>query len=390
VTDEERARLARQDWRDRLGLEPVVRAGRRWVLNKRDEGDCVFLDENTRCRIHNEFGASAKPVACQMFPFSARATPAGWQISLRFDCPSVVASEGEPLAQHRSGLARLVRTLTGFESGADDTTPLGRRLVATLDEINAVLDRLADWLTNDAHTAAKRWIGAARVTTTLAGASFAKVRGARFAELLDLLFAALPSEVKQVPEAPKERQRGMLRQLAFAHAEHVTLFEMRSGAISRLRRRFRQLRSARRFLEGLGPVPRLPGYEGEASFEAVEATRIDPDEATRLEEVLDRYVRVRLGGRTAFGQGYYGWPLFHGLTALWLGVATAGWLARYAAALRGVGAVSFADAGFALATVDRAATRLPALGTMAERARASYLLRDDGPARLIRAYSLVE
>jgi hypothetical protein len=269
-------------------------------------------------------------------------------------------------------------------------TPLARRLVATSEEIHAVLDRLADWLDDDAFDAATRWIGAARVTATLAGASFAKVRAARLAELLDLLFGALPSEMKQAPEAPQTRQRGMLRQLAFAHAEHVTLFEMRSGPVYRVRRRFHQLRSARRFLEGVGPVPPLPGYEGEASFEEVEAITIDPDDMPRLEELLDRYVRVRIAGRTVFGQGYYGWPLFHGLTALWLGVATAGWLARYAAALRGVGAVSFADAGFALATVDRAATRLPALGAMAERARVSYLLRDDGPARLIRAYSLLE
>ena len=41
----------------------------------------------------------------------------------------------------------------------------------------------------------------------------------------------------------------------------------------------------------------------------------------------------------------------------------------------------------ALAIVDRAATGLPAWGTMAERARVTFLFADDGIARLANEYS---
>ncbi len=390
LTSADRQRIEGQGWKEKLGTEPFVRAGRAWVLNKRENGDCVFLDENTRCRIHAESGAKAKPIACRMFPFSARATRAGWQASLRFDCPSVVSSKGESIGRHRSWLSELVQELAHGEPKDDDVAALGRRVVATPDEIETVMTHLDRWLAGDSFPTPQRLIGAARITTTLAEATFKKVRGPRFKELLDLLFDALPHECAVAPDAPKNRQRGMLRQLAFAHAEHLTLAEMRSGPINRFRKRFHQLSSARRFLSGIGTVPSLPGYIGEATFDAVESATLDRNDAELVKELLRRYVSVRLRERSVFGEGYYGWPVFHGLAAFWLCLATAGWLARYASTLRGVTEVSFADAGFALATVDRAATRLPALGAMAERARVSYLLKDDGPARLLHAYTLVE
>ena len=89
-----------------------------------------------------------------------------------------------------------------------------------------------------------------------------------------------------------------------------------------------------------------------------------------------------------FGAGYYGWPLTTGLCALWLSVAAAGWLARYAASLSGRDTFSIDDLGRVLGIVDRAATRLPALGIYAERARITYLIRQDGLARLLQQSSL--
>ena len=52
--------------------------------------------------------------------------------------------------------------------------------------------------------------------------------------------------------------------------------------------------------------------------------------------------------------------------------------------------IAFEDFALALGIVDRAATRLPALGTMTEKARVSYLVGDDGLARLMMAYAVLE
>src|SRR5690349_966384 len=40
------------------------------VLAHRANGACIFLNEaNGRCRIHEQFGESAKPLGCRLFPF---------------------------------------------------------------------------------------------------------------------------------------------------------------------------------------------------------------------------------------------------------------------------------------------------------------------------------
>ena len=104
--------------------------------------------------------------------------------------------------------------------------------------------------------------------------------------------------------------------------------------------------------------------------------------------MLLRYTIARLEGRSVFGSGYYGWPLFSGLGALWLSIAAIGWLARYDAALDGAASVALKHVGQAIGIVDRAATRLPALGTVAERMRSTYLQNDDGVTRLLNRYSI--
>ena len=163
---------------------------------------------------------------------------------------------------------------------------------------------------------------------------------------------------------------------------------MQAGLLSQVGKRWRQLRNARCFLKGRGRVPQLPGLTGEATFETVESVGPAIGGRHDIEDLILRYLTARLEGRSVFGDGYYGWHVFDGVAALWLSLAAVGWLARCGAASEGESSVSVEDIGKALGMVDRAATRLPALGTMTERARVSYLLRDDGLARLIHAYSL--
>ncbi len=390
LTDEDRRRIDQQKWTEELGAVPYVRAGQQWVLNKRDDGACAFLDENTRCKIHSKYGEQAKPLACRIFPFSVRPVPQGWQASLRFACPSVISSKGKPISQNRAWLAELVKELPHGRQGGDDVVHLQRGVRASAEEVDTVTRQFTRWLKSDSLPMTDRLIVAARVTTTLGEATLTKVRDRRFADLLDVLFETVPADCCVAPECPKTRQQGMLRQLAFAHAEHVMLHEMRSGLGSRLWKRWQQLRSASRFSKGVGLVPQLPGLGGVVTFDAVESVGPAVDGAQEVESLLMRYLSARLEGRSVFGEGYYGWPVVSGLAALWLSVAAAGWLARYAAAGDGRSVASLADTARALGMVDRAATRLPILGTVAERARIAYLLQEDGVSRLVWRYRLLD
>src|SRR5579871_105593 len=111
VTEEERQRILAQGWEGRPevgGLPLFVRAGPPWArqyrLNHREDGSCVFLSPEGRCRIHEHFGAAAKPLPCRLYPFIL--VPAGdhWRVGLRFACPAAAANEGRPLAEHQAEL----------------------------------------------------------------------------------------------------------------------------------------------------------------------------------------------------------------------------------------------------------------------------------------------
>jgi lysine-N-methylase len=385
----ERERIDSQGWAEVLGVKPYVRAGRGWALNKRPDGACVFLDGDNRCLIHNKFGEEAKPLACRIFPFSVRAVRGGWQASLRFDCPSAASSVGKPIGQYRVWLGDLAGQLDHDAPSRDDVAGLPSGGRATIDEIEMLITRFVRWITKDGVPLTSRLVGGARVTSELSAATLKKVRGRRLGELMDMMFRALPAESQSFPTASDSRQRAMLRQLAFAHAEHVSLAEMRAGPIGKLRKRWQQLQMARQFRAGVGPAPPLPGFSGGVTFEAIEGIEAaGDDDARRIEDLLCRYLCGRLRGRSVFGRGYYNWPIFGGLAALWLSVAVAGWLARYEAAAEGEATLTYDNAAHALAVVDRAATRLPSLGSVAERTRAAFLLREDGIARLVNDYRL--
>ena len=385
--DDDRARLDEQGWRERLDVAPYVRVGRGWALNKRADGACVFLDADNQCRIHKEFGESAKPLACRIFPFYVRAVPNGWQVSLRFDCPSVTSSKGLPVKQQRAGIRRIVKNLKHSAPPDSQMPILAGRLKATAEELDMLWGRLRRLLNKSGLTPRARWLALARLAHTLSDVNLTDVRGARFGELVDLLIGALPSE--DTTAAPTDRQRGMLRQLVFAHAEHVTLHQRRAGLLAGFMQRRRQLGTARRFRRGRGTVPALPGLEGEATFDEVEAMGGVESDRDPVADLMLRYLTARIEGRSICGAGYYGWSVVGGLSALCLAMASIGWLARLSAVMNKRERFTLEDVAGALRIVDRAATRLPALGSVAERARVAYLLRDDGIVRLVDHYSIL-
>lgn len=371
-------------------MAPYVMVGREAVLNQRADGSCVFLDEVGKCRIHTRFGEAAKPFACRIFPFSARAVGDGWRVSFRFDCPSATAARGFRLSRHGPWLTELLSGLERRPPPSADLAEIQLGVRATAAELEALIAGVVKWVGDREIPLYFRLIGAARLTARLREWRLAKIRGKRFTELLGLNFTFLPMEATEVPAAPTVRQRRMLRHLVFAHAEHVTLADLRAGFGRRLGKRWQQLRAARRFHAGKGPVPAIPGVTGRASFEDVERVDASPEEGERIEDLFTRYLLARLHGRSAFGAGYYGWTVIDGLGALWMSVAAAGWLARCVAAADGRSTLSFDDVSLALGIADRAAGRVPALGTVAERIRILYLSRDDGMAALLRRYAPVE
>lgn len=391
----DRRRIDEQGWRDRLTTPPYVRSGRSWVLNKRDDGACVFLTEEGRCAIHAKHGISAKPLACRLYPFTLRRFAERWDVSIRFDCPTVARSAGLPLVRHHDELARVADALTESLDVESEVIELRSGVTAAPDEARCVLhkmDRLFDLERPTAGEFQRRLRVAAFVTDMLSGAKLAKVRGTRFAELVQILFEGAADEVAAMPTSvATKRQRMLLRQLAFAYRRRVTLSQITGGVVSKARLIFGQLRDSGRFRRGHGRVPNPDGSESQVRFETIEEVKpASGRDADDVAELVSRYLRTRLGTGTVCAGAYYNWPLFDGLQALWLAVVVLAWTARLESATDGRDRITLQDVVSALATVDGAAGRLPALGVRSERLRTRFLTSGAGMQGLFTAFPLVQ
>src|SRR5207245_34359 len=126
VTDEERRRLEAQGWdKDALiGGRPLFRKSgpwwaRKYHLNSREDGSCVFLSEQGRCRVHEKFGYATKPLPCRLFPFVLVPTGDHWRVGIRFACPSSAANKGRPVSAHEASLREFAALLARRE-GLDE------------------------------------------------------------------------------------------------------------------------------------------------------------------------------------------------------------------------------------------------------------------------------
>ncbi len=125
---------------DPLGRQTInmLHSGQTFLAHK-PNGDCIFLNpDNGYCRIHEQFGESAKPVGCQLFPFSMHRT-FGEKVSItpRHDCPSVRQNKGDRYKSNQlSKLADIV---------LEDARPFTEQQRCNLDEeqIQGIVDFLS-------------------------------------------------------------------------------------------------------------------------------------------------------------------------------------------------------------------------------------------------------
>jgi lysine-N-methylase len=119
------AKLQQQRWDQRPefhGVQTVRRSlslGGAAVLAHKLDGSCVFLTEARLCRIHEVFGADAKPFMCRLFPLQVVATDREATATVVRSCPSAAADRGRPLKEHLSSLKQLL----GDEGVGEATVP---------------------------------------------------------------------------------------------------------------------------------------------------------------------------------------------------------------------------------------------------------------------------
>ena len=379
-------RVQAQGWDAELG-EPfwVAFAGRRW-LRQRADGACIFLGEGGKCRIHARHGVAAKPVACQLFPFSFAPGPRMAQIGVNFACVSVRRSAGAALVTHEAELRRL-QAMVPEALERMPVADLAPDLAATEQEVEAVTQAFDGWLADDSIAGSVRLEGFAWLAQSLHEARLSRVRGERLVELLHTLVRAAPNELPLLPTLPASaRAWRLLRQAVFARVEDPKIEDLqRSG---RLRGVLAQWRRSRAWSRGRGVAPSIRGWP-ELRLDAMASPPrlFAGADAAAIDELLRRWLRATLLGGRAWGPGLYGLSVSEGVAMVALNAVCVAWLACARAASTGRGEVRLEDLGEAIGRVDRTSGRAPWLGSSGERQRVAFLCHQDAIRSAVRALS---
>ncbi|MBI3948374.1 MAG: YkgJ family cysteine cluster protein [Armatimonadetes bacterium] len=388
VTDEERERIRGQGWES----EPEFRGrplfirqiGGQHILAQRDDGACLFLGEDQRCRIHAKFGAEGKPFACRPYPFIFLPMSGQMRVGLRFDCPSVAASRGRPLAQHHADLAALSPQAVPAAAAALPPPPFRPGIHLDwhdLFRVSAALDRIVAAESLDITRRVLAW---ADVAGVLGGVKMDGLEGRALSEFLDRVVG---NRLKRLPDDPLERKPlsgfvpPLFRQAVGLYGRLDRVSDTRVSPAGKLLRAGQRLAYSLRLLAGSGRMPRVRPGLPQVPFRAVERSFGVP--SPEAAEVLTRYYRVKLGSLGFFGRAFYGWGYLEGLGALLLTYPLILWYARLFAIGEGTDAISAETVQQAVRVVDRPRGVAVPLGLRTERARVRFLCDHENLTRLI-------
>jgi lysine-N-methylase len=394
VTEEEKERIEAQGWdreRDLGGLAPFKRVGppwaRRYQLNHRPDGSCVFLSEQGRCRVHERHGYETKPLPCRLFPFVLVPQGTHWGVGIRFACPSAAANKGRPLPKHDDELRDFAARLAvreGLTPQPDGTLTRPPRLESgkrvDWPELHRFLNSLLGILKDRTDSLERRL----RRCLAFAGLcrqakNITEIKGDSLGEMLEALATYSGDETPADPAtlpAPTWIGRILFRQA-------LAVYTRKDHGPNRgpdIRGRGSLLASALRFGRGKGPVPRMHGWIPDVTFVAVEEPGGPLPPAA--EEILERYYLMKVGSLQFCGAASFGMSFWEGFEALALTFPVLLWVARTMRSVPREEAITKA-----LSIVDDHFGFNRVLGTLRQRLSFKILARRGETPRLIAWYS---
>ena len=410
ITSDEKRRIESQSWTAADGIptdRPMIvpmRGG--WSLNHQADGACVFLDERGLCRIHTKFGEPAKPLACRLYPYAIHPAGANVTASLRFSCPSVTQNLGRAVTQQRAEIEQLAAEVVPANFRTMPSPPLtSTKSLPDWSQVALITSWLQRGMADDKVDFCTRLQRTLAWTSLLENAPSESLTLEHLGTLLKLLYEtgtrAIPAG-STVDAQPSRIARLMFRQFVAQLLRHDTALTVRSGLTGRIRLLFNGLR----FTFGIGRVPEqrdpisvsVAFRESSPKAGATDHTASGRPRFRELEvphggrqreidELLTRYVLVKLEGMHYCGSAFYGMPVIDGFRSLALMTAAVYWVARFRARRGGRGQVTLADAQAALATVDHNYGYSPVLGMRASLSRIRQLAKLDQLATLCSWYS---
>lgn len=389
ITEAERQRIIDQKWTEADGIpqgQAVVEphAGpfwkRRYRLAHQSDGACVFLNEQGLCRIHAKFGEAAKPLACRIYPYAFH--PAGKRItvSLRFSCPSVVKNLGRTCSQNKDEIKTLAKLVVPEGSDQISAPQLNSKCSSNWDDVLRVTEVFHDFISDIDTPLIERLYRTSLIATYFEQADLRSFSGERLDELLEVLAAAASQDELPEPKLPEKLDALHFRLLVAQYVRKDTTADLGAGWWHRLK----LLRAALKFASGHGVTPRLRDELAEVPFTAMD----DPfgPLPRETDELLTRYLQVKIQGLHFCGRAYYDVAVAEGLQSLLLVVPAVLWIARWIALSQNRQRLMIDDIHRALAMADHQHGYSPLFGSFSFRSRVSYLSGKGGLANLLLWY----
>ena len=336
------------DYREQTSLVRDSRAGGKFRLAQRADGCCVFLTEAGRCRIHEKFGAEAKPHVCRVFPLQLIPREKHAVLTLRRACPSAAADEGRTLAEHLPEVQRLVK------EGELQIALLDRETLAlsAWKQANRVMAAAARIFGDERFPPVRRVVHGLLFARLLDRARLTKLDDAQTGELISLLETSVVGEANQLfaERKPPSALGGLLFRLTVA--EYVRLhpdYRPPTGYFAR----YHLLRSIARMLRGRGKTPPLHSSFPETTFVALNEPLGTLHPALLRPEIqrpLERYLATSAASYQYALASRSSWTVLQSIRALAMSFPVALYLLRWATAGR---EPTLQDVAKIVATLDR-------------------------------------
>ncbi|HEY4761617.1 MAG TPA: YkgJ family cysteine cluster protein [Thermoguttaceae bacterium] len=332
LSDEDLRKLREQNWEnhpDFRGIKIVTRHG--WLqkyyrLGKRPDGACIFLTEDNLCRIHRDFGEAAKPLTCRLFPFQLVPLEKFAYVTLRQYCPSAVADNGRPLAEHFQTIVKLAAE--GHLTDKPITLPaIVPGLMRTWDDllnVAAALDRL---MLDDRYPVVRRLVHGLRFCDFLEQQHMNKLDGEQLKILVEALAISLATDKSaddffNQPRWPDTGARLLFRQILFEYLRLHPDYHTKNTWTER----WRVIRGATTFARGKGRLKFTEAYFPATTFEILDQP-MGPIPIDVLSP-LDRFFEKGTASRQYLLLGDTSWTLVDCFRAMAISHAVAMWLLR--------------------------------------------------------------